>query len=239
MQCAGGWEGNKEGHAVTQAADGSPRIVFADAHRLVREALAPFIQRLAPTVRLDEASTVDEAVSLLEGNNQCDLILLDLNMPGMDGFEGFNRLQHVAPDTPIAVLSGSIDPSDVSQALAHGAAGYIPKTTAGTTLVNALQIILAGEIYVPPALMTAQAQRGGAGAGGARETRTVPLADRQMDVLKALAEGLTNKEIARRLGIAEITVKVHLQSIYRKLGVSNRTEALAAALNRGLVTLRK
>ena len=223
---------------MTQAADGSLRIVFADDHRLVREALAPFIQRLAPTVRLDEASTVDEAVSLLENNNQCDLILLDLNMPGMDGFEGFNRLQHVAPDTPIAVLSGSIDPSDVSQALAHGAAGYIPKTTAGTTLVNALQIILAGEIYVPPALMTAQAARGGS-AGGSRETRTVPLADRQMDVLKALAEGLTNKEIARRLGIAEITVKVHLQSIYRKLGVSNRTEALAAALNRGLVTLRK
>lgn len=223
---------------MTQASDGSLRIVFADDHRLIREALAPFIQRLAPTVRLDEASTVDEAVSLLEANNQCDLILLDLNMPGMDGFEGFNRLQHVAPDTPIAVLSGSIDPSDVSQALAHGAAGYIPKTTAGTTLVNALQIILAGEIYVPPALMTAQAARSG-GTGGARETRTVPLADRQMDVLKALAEGLTNKEIARRLGIAEITVKVHLQSIYRKLGVSNRTEALAAALNRGLVTLRK
>jgi DNA-binding NarL/FixJ family response regulator len=207
--------------------------VFADDHRLVREALAPFIQRLAPTVRLDEASTVDEAIKLLEGDNQCDLILLDLNMPGMDGFEGFNRLQHVAPDTPIAVLSGSIDPSDVSQALAHGAAGYIPKTTAGTTLVNALQIILAGEVYVPPALMSAQASR------GARETRSVPLADRQMDVLKALAEGLTNKEIARRLGIAEITVKVHLQSIYRKLGVSNRTEALAAALNRGLVSLRK
>lgn len=223
---------------MTQAADGSLRIVFADDHRLVREALAPFIQRLAPTVRLDEASTVDEAISLLESNTQCDLILLDLNMPGMDGFEGFNRLQHVAPDTPIAVLSGSIDPSDVSQALAHGAAGYIPKTTAGTTLVNALQIILAGEIYVPPALMTAQAVRGG-GAAGTRETRTVPLAERQMDVLKALAEGLTNKEIARRLGIAEITVKVHLQSIYRKLGVSNRTEALAAALNRGLVTLRK
>ena len=223
---------------MTQASDGSLRIVFADDHRLVREALAPFIQRLAPTVRLDEASTVDEAISLLEKNTQCDLILLDLNMPGMDGFEGFNRLQHVAPDTPIAVLSGSIDPSDVSQALAHGAAGYIPKTTAGTTLVNALQIILAGEIYVPPALMTAQAARSG-GTPGARETRTVPLADRQMDVLKALAEGLTNKEIARRLGIAEITVKVHLQSIYRKLGVSNRTEALAAALNRGLVTLRK
>jgi two-component system nitrate/nitrite response regulator NarL len=223
---------------VTQASDGSLRIVFADDHRLVREALAPFIQRLAPTVRLDEASTVDEAITLLQSNTQCDLILLDLNMPGMDGFEGFNRLQHVAPDTPIAVLSGSIDPSDVSQALAHGAAGYIPKTTAGTTLVNALQIILAGEIYVPPALMPAQATRSG-GPGGARETRSVPLADRQMDVLKALAEGLTNKEIARRLGIAEITVKVHLQSIYRKLGVSNRTEALAAALNRGLVTLRK
>lgn len=219
---------------MTQASDGqSLRIVFADDHRLVREALTPFIQRLAPTVHLDEASTVDEAISLLENNNQCDLILLDLNMPGMDGFEGFNRLQHVAPDTPIAVLSGSIDPSDVSQALAHGAAGYIPKTTAGSTLVNALQIILAGEIYVPPALMSAQATR------GSRETRNVPLAERQMDVLKALAEGLTNKEIARRLGIAEITVKVHLQSIYRKLGVSNRTEALAAALNRGLVTLRK
>lgn len=219
---------------MTQAPDSqSLRIVFADDHRLVREALAPFIQRLAPTVRLDEASTVDEAIALLEGDNQCDLILLDLNMPGMDGFEGFNRLQGVAPDTPIAVLSGSIDPSDVSQALAHGAAGYIPKTTAGTTLVNALQIILAGEIYVPPALMSAQASR------GKSEARSVPLAERQMDVLKALAEGLTNKEIARRLGIAEITVKVHLQSIYRKLGVSNRTEALAAALNRGLVSLRK
>ena len=82
--------------------------------------------------------------------------------------------------------------------------------------------------------MSAQAAR-----GGKTDTKAVPLADRQMDVLKALAEGLTNKEIARRLGIAEITVKVHLQSIYRKLGVSNRTEALAAALNKGLVSLRK
>lgn len=224
---------------MTQAIDSqSLRIVFADDHRLVREALAPFIQRLAPTVELEEASTVDEAITLLEGNRRCDLILLDLNMPGMDGFEGFNKLQGVAPDTPIAVLSGSVDPSDVSQALAHGAAGYIPKTTAGTTLINALQIILAGEIYVPPALMSAQVARPAAPNG--RDARgTVPLADRQMDVLKALAEGLTNKEIARRLGIAEITVKVHLQSIYRKLGVSNRTEALAAALNRGLVSLKK
>lgn len=219
---------------MTEAPDGdSLRVVFADDHRLVREALAPFIHRLATTVQLDEASTVDEAVSLLDNGNRCDLILLDLNMPGMNGFDGFNRLHSIAPDTPIAILSGSVDPSDVSQALAHGAAGYIPKTTAGSTLVNALQIVLAGEVYVPPALMSAQTNR------GARESRSVPLADRQMDVLRALAEGLTNKEIARRLGIAEITVKVHLQSIYRKLGVSNRTEALAAALNKGLVTLRK
>jgi DNA-binding NarL/FixJ family response regulator len=216
--------------------DDSLRVLFADDHRLVREALAPFITRIAPSVHLDEAASVDEALVLLRDNGVYDLILLDLNMPGMDGFNGFNRIRELAPDKPIAILSGSLDPDDVSQALEHGAAGYIPKTTTGGTLVNALQIILAGEVYVPPALMASTTTRG---PRDQRDVREVALADRQMEVLKALAEGLPNKEIARRLGIAEITVKVHLQSIYRKLGVSNRTEALAAALNRGLVSLKR
>jgi two-component system, NarL family, nitrate/nitrite response regulator NarL len=216
--------------------DGSLRVLFADDHRLVREALAPFITRIADAVQLDEAASVDEALVLLRDNGVYDLILLDLNMPGMDGFNGFNRIRELAPDKPIAILSGSLDPDDVSQALEHGAAGYIPKTTTGGTLVNALQIILAGEVYVPPALMASTASRA---TRDPRDVREVALADRQMEVLKALAEGMPNKEIARRLGIAEITVKVHLQSIYRKLGVSNRTEALAAALNRGLVSLKR
>ncbi|MEX0807412.1 MAG: response regulator transcription factor [Dongiaceae bacterium] len=219
-----------------ESQDDSLRVLFADDHRLVREALAPFITRIAASVQLDEAASVDEALVLLRDNGVYDLILLDLNMPGMDGFNGFNKIREMAPDKPIAILSGSLDPDDVSQALEHGAAGYIPKTTTGGTLVNALQIILAGEVYVPPALMASTASRT---ARDHRDIREVALADRQMEVLKALAEGLPNKEIARRLGIAEITVKVHLQSIYRKLGVSNRTEALAAALNRGLVSLKR
>jgi DNA-binding NarL/FixJ family response regulator len=149
--------------------------------------------------------------------------LLDLNMPGMDGFEGSTA--------PAACRAGYADRGAVGigrsvgrqQALAHGAAGYIPKTTAGTTLVNALQIILAGEIYC---------RRPDVGTGVAPD-RARPAPCRSPIgrwMLKALAEGLTNKEIARRLGIAEITVRC-TSSIYQ-LGVSNRTEALAAAQSR-------
>lgn len=216
----------------------SVNVLMADDHRMVREALAPFVRRIARNVVILEASTIEEACKLAADNQPIDLAVLDLYMPGMENLHGLAKIRLACPKTPIVILSGSSNPDDMQRVLDAGATGYVPKTMIGSALTGALTLALSGERFVPPDLYFRtpnSSERRSAPASATPEQAETRhgLTPRQWAVLELVVVGLSNKEIARRLGIEEITVKVHVQGIFRKMQVVNRTQAAAHALASG------
>lgn len=216
------------------------RIVLADDHRLVRDGIKFYLSRLASSAQILEAGTFEEALEKATSEDPPDLIILDLNMPGMRGFEGLDIVRDRLPGVPVAILSGSISPEDVIEALDHGAAGYLPKTLSGKAMINALKLILSGERYVPSIALPSSALRSGRRAGGGPPARDrdagAPmdkLTEREREVLALLVKGKSNKEIARELALQDVTVRLHLKGVFRKLGVSNRTQAAILAVQHG------
>ena len=206
------------------------RVLLADDHKLVRDALAFYCSRLADDVEVLHAETYDQAADLAARVASLDLIILDLNMPGSTGFDGLDAMRKRYPDTPIVILSGSIRHQDMSNALEHGANGYLPKTLGGDAMLNALRLVMSGEKFIPSVLYDE--------AGSAAEGGDVPLGSplnsltpREMDVLEQLIEGKSNKEIAAVLDIQVVTVKLHMKGILRKLGAANRTHAVKIVLD--------
>ena len=213
-------------------------VILADDHRMVREALVPFVRRIGDLVTVLEAGSLDEVLDLAgRSENPIDLVILDLYMPGMNGPGGLRRLRELRPQTPVAVLSGSVNAQDIEGALDAGAVGYLPKTMIGAAFVNALSLVLNGERFVPSEFYLGLRDRGpnmvaGESEGGGDRV-PVGLTSRQWAVLRELVVGRSNKEIAKILGIEEITVKVHLQAVFKRLQVSNRTQAATYAMQRG------
>ncbi len=205
------------------------RVILADDHDLVRDAIKTYIETLEPEAQVRTASDLDEAVRLAGGDDPLELILLDLNMPGMNGFEGLERMRALKPDVPVAILSGTTDRKVVMEAIERGAASFIPKTLSGARLLNVLHLVISGETYVPVNLMSGP-------EAAAAEPEKPALTKREQEVLNLLAEGASNKEIARSLGLQEVTVKLHLRGLFRKLDAKNRTQAVTAALAQGLVS---
>jgi len=215
------------------------RILLADDHDLVREAISLLFQQYFEDCEVAEAGALDPALDLIAENNSFDLVLLDLRMPGMNGLEGLKRaLEKVAPSTFVVLLSGAYRSEDVRNAIEAGAHGFIPKTLRGQALANAVQLVLAGEKYLPSSILNDLSDGmvgGGDGegrlAGGfGNEGDFARLTPREREVLALLSEGRPNKDIARHLDLREITVKYHLKNIYRKLNVSNRAQAVKMAL---------
>jgi two-component system, NarL family, nitrate/nitrite response regulator NarL len=206
----------------------SLRIVIADDHALVRELLERQIQDLGGDVQVLHAGTLHQVLELLPNAGRLDLILLDLRMPGMNGFAGLQAVRQARPDVPVAMLSGQVDPQTIREALQAGAAGYLPKTMRAAGMLNALRLILGGERYIPDTALSPGEPIPLAADGGGTE-----LSRREQDVVKLLLRGQTNKEIARGLQIEEVTVALHLRSVYRKLNVRNRTQAVRVLLERG------
>jgi len=214
------------------------RILLIDDHRLFREAIGHVLMKLDAKVVLIEAGTAEEAISMVRHYQDLDLILLDLNMPGMGGLPGLPKLLEAAPTVPIVVVSGSAHAEDVRSAIGAGAAGYIPKTFSSHELSAALRVVLAGEIYIPPALLPvvdAGRHSGAAPREAPRATQDISLTPRQAEVLKLMGGGLSNKSIASRLNLSEGTVKLHVNAILRALNARNRTEAVVEATRRRLL----
>ena len=205
-------------------------IVLADDHNLVREGLKPFLERLGESVSVIEAADVAGALAGIAGARDLRLIVLDLMMPGMDGFAGLDAVRQAAPGVPVVILSGHVTRSDVLAAIAAGAAGYIPKTISGTALVSALRLVLAGERYLPSAVLAGTDEEE---AEADAPSVFAALSEREREVLRHLMNGMTNKEIARQLSLQEITVKVHVRNIYRKIGATNRAQAVKIAMESG------
>lgn len=205
------------------------QILIVDDHALFREAIGLILDRLDDSPTVLEAATAGEAINILAHYQSLDMILLDHTLPGLNGIDAIPTLRDCSPQTPIVVLSASEDPRTVRAAIAAGAAGYVPKSANSPALLNALRVVLAGEIYMPPRYLTQEA-----GVSAIPDRHHV-LTQRQLEVLVLLAEGLSNKAIARQLGIVEATVKLHVSAILRELGARNRTEAVMAARDRGLL----
>jgi DNA-binding NarL/FixJ family response regulator len=211
------------------------RIVFADDHNLVREALRPFIERVAPQAEVREADNLEAALDRFALHEPPDLILLDLNMPGMNGFDGLRRAKARFPNAKVAVISAYFDHATVNEALAAGANAYIPKTTTGHAMVDALRSILNGETYVPLILVDGDCApsptvRGSLEDAASSREPWSKLTAREADILRLLIDGKTNKEIGRVLGLSEITVKGHLRNAYKKIGAGNRADAVRICL---------
>jgi DNA-binding NarL/FixJ family response regulator len=209
------------------------RILIADDHPLYREALASVFERGGDIETAGSVDSFDAALAAVAGGDVA-LALLDLGMPGMDGVAGVTRLRERHPETRVAVISGSLDAARIREVLAAGACGYLPKTFEPHMILAAVRLMLSGAIYVPPDALaeaaTADSGRaGGSPAGGGN------LTPRELEVLRMLTKGSANKEIARAIGVAEVTVKLHTRRILEKLGVRNRAAAAALAVSRGLI----
>lgn len=202
------------------------RIVVADDHPMFRDALRLAIAGLVPDAAIVEASDLDQVVALLHGGPETDLVLLDLNMPGMQGFSGLVYLCQQHPEVPIAVISANEEPGVMRRALDAGASGYIPKSIRSDGMRDALAALLAGETWLPAGIDLGRPDPGGDAAVTARVASLTP---QQMRVLMMLNDGLVNKQIAFELGVSEGTVKAHVSAVLQKLGVASRTQAVILA----------
>ena len=214
------------------------KILIADDHRLVIEAVKAKLSELADGIEFCLALSVDELLACL--SEDIDLAVIDLNMPGADGYAHIDEVRRRMPSIPVIVLSGYEDPAMMRAALERGALGFIPKAYSPDVMLSAVRLVLAGGVYVPPMMLSAmpagitvappQAVLPGrpAAAPTLENLRSV-LTERQVEVLRLLSQGKPNKLIGRSLGISEGTVKIHLAAIFRALNVRNRTEAVVAA----------
>ncbi|HWB50860.1 MAG TPA: response regulator transcription factor [Stellaceae bacterium] len=204
------------------------RILLADDHHLVREAIASYVTRAAPDIACVEASDFQQVRERLDGERRFDLVILDYRMPGMNGLAGLDEVKRLLPDTPVAVLSGAMDPDEAERALERGAAGVIMKNLRGTALLTALRLMAAGETYVPRAVVEARPGR------GVSRLSFDNLTPRELDCIAHLVRGSPNREIAERLAISEVTVKLHLNSAFKKMGARNRSDAVRIAILQGM-----
>jgi two-component system nitrate/nitrite response regulator NarL len=188
------------------------RILLADDHNMVRDALKSYIERLEPEAQIISADSFDTALEAVDRGGEFALIILDLRMPGMDGLDGLRRMRQRLPDVPIVIMSGGATHEDVRNAIDLGAQGFLPKTLTGPALVSAIRLIMAGEKFVPFGAIDAPAGDPGDGESHA------PLTQREREVLQYLEKGWSNKEIARALELQEVTIKLHIRGICRKLG---------------------
>jgi len=199
------------------------RVVIADDHPLFRNALKLALDACVESADVLEAEDLDQTRALLAKNDDIDLVLLDLHMPGSNGLTGLVGIRCESPEVAVVVISANEDPGVIRRALDYGAAGFIPKSAGLEVLTEAVTAVLDCRTWVPPHLHRSVA----AMAGGDRDLagRMSRLTPQQFRVLQMVADGQLNKQIADRLGIQERTVKAHMSEIFAKLEVRNRTQA--------------
>jgi DNA-binding NarL/FixJ family response regulator len=201
-------------------------VLTVDDHPLIRSALREVVGLTAERVELLEASNPEDGLALLRRRPDADLVFLDLSFSGHDGLAFVERFRAAAPATPLVIYTMHEDLPTLKQALAHGAAGIVPKTHSAKLLQKAIELVMDGGVYLPPELARRLASPETAPPA---RPHALAMSEQQWKILELLAQGSPNKAIARQLGIAASTVKNQLTAVFSKLGVSNRTQAAIAA----------
>jgi two-component system nitrate/nitrite response regulator NarL len=210
------------------------KLLLADDHTLFRDALVLYIERAEPQASISLAKDFTEALEIMKKNPDQDLVLLDFRMPGMNGMEGFTKMRDDYPTVRVALMSGVAEPEDVKAAMSLGAVGYFPKTLSGKNLIKAIKSVLDGEIFLPrvegqeaimPSYYNDNPAMSSQMGGNSNAGPVLLFTAREKDVIKYLALGHSNKEMAAFLGIQVVTVKLHVRSVCQKLGARNRTQA--------------
>ncbi|SDD16890.1 response regulator [Ruegeria marina] len=201
------------------------KVLLADDHDLVRDALSAFIETEVDM----QVTAVPDLLAACDAARQTlyDIILLDYSMPGMNGLEGLAQAIQAGDGQPVAIMSGTAPRTVAQEALNAGAAGFLPKTIGARSLINAIRFMVAGETFVPADFMTTE---------DVAEDHPIAklLSRREVEVLKGLCRGQSNKEIARDLELQEVTIKLHVKTLCRKLSARNRTQAAMIGKEAGL-----
>ena len=213
------------------------RILIADDHPLLREALCQVFSNQKDMEIVGEANNGEEAINLTS-QLKPDILVMDIMMPKLDGLEASRQIKKIAPNTAILILTAYDDDNYVLGLLEAGATGYLLKSARGQDLVEAVRAIKAGESVLHPKIIERLLKQALAKPveGTDRKIKDI-LSDREMEMLKLLATGMSNKEIAERLCLSLRTVKAHMSNIFTKMNVASRSEALVDALRKGLLTL--
>jgi DNA-binding NarL/FixJ family response regulator len=211
------------------------KLLIVDDHPTMRAGLAALFGQFETGTTVLEACDGAAALALAQEHPDLDALFIDLMMPGMDGMTTVQEFVRRHPQLPVIVLSSSEDAQDVRRALNYGALGYIPKSASPQTILSAFRLVMSGNVYVPPFLLhsvpAGEAVPARDDGDAARSNR---LTERQTAVLKLVCQGLSNKEICRRLDLSDSTVKAHVSAIFKALNVVNRTQAVRAAQAAGI-----
>lgn len=204
------------------------KLLVVEDHALVREGLLQTLKGIEKDVQTYGAEDADSAMQALESNPDMDLMVLDIMLPGLTGMSFLSVLRKRFPDLPVVILSALDDPETIKRALKGGASGFIPKASTSESMLDALRLVLAGEIYLPPNYHEAATKK----SRGRSVAERFGLTPGQARVLDLLTEGKTNRQIAELLGVTEGTVKIHVSAIFKALNVTSRSQALLTVSKR-------
>jgi two-component system nitrate/nitrite response regulator NarL len=211
------------------------KLLIVDDHPVLRDGLAALLQQAGPDTTILQARDALQGLALADSCTDLDVIILDLEMPGMKGLQALSEFGRKRPEVPVIVLSSSEDPRDVRQSLASGALGYVPKSASQQVLLSAIRLVLNGDLYIPALILDEDSLPAGQRSRNAETEGTRLLTQRQIEILRLLSEGMPNKTIATALNLSVKTVKVHITTIFRALNVVNRTQAAAAGRKAGII----
>ncbi len=219
------------------------KFLIADDHELFLKGLEMILNDYNPNIKLISAKDYLEVFSIIEKEKDFNLILTDLAMPGAKWLEAIKKIHDELPETPIIILSAVFDREIVQKTIEIGAAGYIPKTSSNAVILSAVNLVLSGGVYIPPELLKDTEQNEfdllkqveGMPPSQDVQEKIKILSPRQIDVLRLISKGKSNKQIAYELGLTEGTVKLHVTAILKILNVYNRTGAVMAATHLGLI----
>lgn len=203
----------------------SMRILLADDHEMVRDTISAYLETEGRAMVVTEPN-YPSAMKTLSTKGPFDLVLLDFSMPGMNGLDGIQNAIKNYPDQLFAILSGTAPNRIAHEAVEAGAAGFVPKSMGAKSLVNAVRFMIAGETFIPASVLNG-------GSGGTETEFAKQFSQREREVLTGLCRGRANKEIARDLDLQEVTIKLHVRTLCKKLNAKNRTQAALIAKDAG------
>jgi DNA-binding NarL/FixJ family response regulator len=214
------------------------KLLIADDHHLLADALAQLVRDSDAGASVVQVSSFDDVMSAMKKKEPAEIVLLDYDLPGMNGTIGLDRFVEKFPHVRCAIFSGSPDAEVASDALARGAAGVIPKNISAPVFFHALKLIQAGEKFIPAEIYDDIVARRKPRSKKSKSTKTfirrTRLSRREVQVLAALVQGISNRKIGEQLGVKEVTIKLHLHRIFQKINVPNRTRAVKLAMTWGI-----